>query len=303
MAMFNSRRVLPGVALVLLLALRPVAAADPPAAENNSTTEKFVFEPNIAYGTGGGEKLLLNLARPVEGQGPFPAVVFIHGGAWQGGNKDLHSPQIKELAARGYVALSIGYRLAPKHPHPAQIEDCKCAVRWLRAHAADYRVDPERIGAVGLSAGAHLAMILGVMDRQDGLEGSGGWSDQSSKVKAVVSFAGPTDLAARFPDVSTDILAKFIGGPVAEKQDLLKQASPITYVDKGDAAMLLFQGTVDPLIPAEQAFAMSAALTQAGVPGRVELLIGAQHGWGEPDLSRTMAGMNAFLDRQLKTVP
>ncbi len=300
--MFCLRQFLASLALATCLFAAAVAA-DPLADKGESAAPTFILEQNIEYGAGGGEKLLLNLARPAEGDGPFPAVIFIHGGAWQGGNKDLHVPQITELAGKGYVALSIGYRLAPKHPHPAQIEDCKCAVRWLRAHAGEYRVDPQRIGAVGLSAGAHLAMILGVMDSSDGLEGSGGWADQSSKVKAVVSFAGPTDLSAKFPDVSVDILAKFIGGPVAEKQDSLRQASPITYVNQGDAAMLIFQGTVDPLIPTEQAFAMATALSNAKVPGRIELLVGAQHGWGEPDLSRTMAEMHAFLDQQLKSAP
>lgn len=301
--MIHSARLF-GASLVLASGLiaSGKAYADPPVPEGDAARPAVVLEQNIEYGTGGGEKLHLNLARPKEGNGPFPAVIFIHGGAWQGGNKDMHNPQIQELAERGYVAVAVGYRLAPKHPHPAQIEDCKCAVRWLRAHAGDYKVDPERIGAVGLSAGAHLAMILGVADASDGLEGSGGWEDQSSKVKAVVSFAGPTDLTAKFPDVSVEILAKFVGGPPAEKQELLRQASPITYVNKGDAAMLLYQGTVDPLIPTEQAFAMATALTKASVPGRVELLVGAQHGWGEPDLSRTMAGMHAFLDQHLRPV-
>ena len=284
------------------LLLTSSTKASPPE-EASPTKVEIVFETNLQYGTGAGEKLTLNLARPRDGEGPFPGVVFIHGGAWQGGNKELHDAQVKELAQRGFVAATVGYRLAPKHVFPAQIEDCKCAVRWLRAHAADYKLDPERIGAVGLSAGAHLVMMLGSMDPADGLEGSGGSSEQSSKVQAVVSFAGPTDLTADLPEVDTDILNKFVGRSEkdAQRQKLLERASPLHYVNAGDAPMLLFQGTRDPLIPAEQAFAMATALTKAQVPGRVEILVGAEHGWGEPDLTRTMNAMYAFLQQQLVT--
>lgn len=273
-----------------------VAAAAPPA-------EAVRFEPNLQYGTGGGEPLTLNLARPQEASGRLPCVLFIHGGAWQGGNKELHDGQVRELARRGFAAATVGYRFAPAHRFPAQIEDCKCAVRWLRAHASDYGLDPNRMGAVGFSAGAHLAMLLGTMDAADGCEGEGGSADQSSKVQAVVSFAGPTDLTAEFPTVSVEILDKLVGPQPSDAQRLerLRLASPTHYVDRGDAPMLLFQGTQDPLIPTPQAFAMVTALSTAQVAGRVELLIGASHGWPEPDLTRTMDAMYAFLERQLGT--
>jgi acetyl esterase/lipase len=227
-------------------------------------------------------------------------VVVIHGGAWTGGNKDGHDPQIKQLASRGYLAVTVGYRLAPQHPFPTQIEDCKCAVRWLRANADQLGIDAERIGALGFSAGAHLAMMLGVMDPQDGLEGSGGWSDQSSKVQAVVSFAGPTDLSLELPAASSAIVEAFLGGKLADKQQELRQASPVSYTSAGDAPMLLFQGTSDDIVPCDQAFAMTTALSKAGVPGRVELLIGAGHGWGQPEVDRTFAVAYAFLDQYLR---
>lgn len=259
-----------------------------------------VFKKDLEYGTGGGEHRHLNLARPAELSAPAPAVVVIHGGAWMGGNKEGHNAQIKELAQRGFVAVTIGYRLAPQHPFPAQIEDCKCAVRWLRAHADELQIDPQRIGAIGFSAGAHLAMMLGAMDDADGLEGAGGWSDQSSKVQAVVSFAGPTDLTLELPQHSTEIVEKFVGGPLDEKIDVVRQASPITYVSPGDAPMLLFQGTNDEIVPCNQAFAMATALSKANVPGRVELLIGAGHGWPADESKRTFAVAYDFLEEHLK---
>jgi len=210
------------------------------------------------------------------------------------------NPLVKKIARRGYVAVTVSYRLAPKYPFPAQIEDVKCAVRYLRAHAKKYNIDPKRIGAVGMSAGAHLAMMIGAMDKPDGLEGNGGWADRSSKVQAVVSFVGPTDLTRTdFPDRVKGILQGFIGGSLEEKPDSYAAASPITYLDKSDAPMLLFHGTKDPLIPNTQAFVMAEALTKAEIPGRVELLLGKGHGWGEPHMSQTLEKTYLFFDQQL----
>src|SRR5262249_53417611 len=144
---------------------------------------------------------------------------------------------IEQSAAKGYVSASIGYRLAPKHVFPSQVEDCKCAVRWLRANANRLHIDPRRVGVVGSSAGAHLAMMLGAMEPSDGLEGNGGSGEASSRVQAVVSFAGPTNLRAEFPDVSKPLLATFLGGPQPEKAEAARLASPITYVSQGDPPM------------------------------------------------------------------
>ena len=129
-------------------------------------------------------------------------------------------------------------------------------------------------------------MMLGVTTREDGLEGEGGSAEQSSRVQAVVSFFGPTDLlAADLPPVTDNILKNFLGGPKAEKADAARKASPVTYVRKDAAPMLLFQGTADPLVPATQAYKMADAMTKAGVPGRVEILVGLGHGWTAPNWS------------------
>jgi dienelactone hydrolase len=144
-------------------------------------------------------------------------------------------------------------------------------------------------------------MLLGVMDKQDGLEGTGGYPDQSSKVNAVVAFFGPTELGASdIPAVSVGLVNDFLDSTKEENPEVRKTASPITYVDKADAPLLIYQGTKDPLVPHTQAFLMADAMTKAGMPGRVEILIGAGHGWGNPELSRTVEGTAAFLAEHLK---
>ena len=263
--------------------------------------DDVIFEKDVVYGKGAGEDLKLNISRPKDATGALPCIVFIHGGGWAAGNKEGHTPQTWEVTKKGYVGVTVGYRFAPKHRFPAQIEDANCAIRYLRANAEKYGIDKARIGAVGFSAGAHLSMLLGVMDAADGLEGEGGNPEQSSKVNAVVSWFGPTDLSTKdWPDASRMLVEQFVGGTQVEKAEVCKRASPVTYVTKGDAPMLLIQGTKDRLVPHTQAYLMIDALSQAGVPGRLDMIVGADHGWGNPELQRTADETYAFFDLHLK---
>lgn len=234
-------------------------------------------------------------------------VVCIHGGGWAAGKRQDLDELTRQLAAQGFVAATVSYRFAPKDRFPAQIIDCAEAVRFLRKNADRFGIDPDRIGAVGFSAGAHLAMLLGVGDTGDGLGIEGGLSTRwnaeptsSGKVNAVVAFFGPTRLdAAGLPAQSVEILDKLVGTEDG-KAERLRAASPVTYVNKGDAPMLLFQGTADPLVPASQASLMADALGKAGVRGRVELIAGAGHGWGGEDLARTLKETVEFFKEELK---
>lgn len=291
-------KLVPFLAIIVSIAGAPPLRADD-APKAPAADAEIELQTDLVYGTGAGEPLKLDLAMPKGLDKPTPAVIWIHGGAWQGGRKEEFTNLIRDSARKGYVSASINYRLAPKHLFPAQVEDCKCAVRWLRANAAKYHVDPNRIGVVGSSAGAHLAMMLGAMDSGDGLEGEGGSAEASSRVQVVVSYAGPTNLLSEFPVVSKPLLATFLGGPANEKQEAARKASPLTYVSAGDPPMLLVQGTKDPLVPHDQAFQMTDALTKAGVPGRVELLIGEGHGWPKQH-ERVMRETFDFLDKTLK---
>lgn len=298
----SQRLLVVALGLTALLATGQQQAAETTLVADVKAEPKAVeveLTKDIVYGTGAGENLLLDLATPKGLNNPAPGLIFIHGGAWQGGSKDEFESLIRDAARAGYVAVSINYRLAPKHVFPAQIEDCKCAVRWFRAHAEKLHVDPNRIGVVGASAGAHLAMLLGAMDSGDGLEGSGGSPDASSRVQVVVSYAGPTNLLTEFPDASKPLIATFLGGAVKDKQDLARAASPVTYVSANDPPMLLVQGTKDPLVPHDQAFQMAEALTKAGVHGRVEVLLGEGHGW-PMEHARVMRATYEFLGHTLK---
>ena len=280
--------------LLVLLATTAAFAAEPPA--------DVLFEKDLTYGKGGGVELKLNLSRPMDAAGKkLPCVLVMHGGGWAGGNRAQHDDITFRFARAGYVSATIGYRLAPAHQFPAQVHDVKAAVRFLRANAEKYGIDAQRFGAVGFSAGAHLSMMLGTTDKDDGLEGDGGSPDQPSKVQAVVAYFGPTDLAATdIPQSVQGILKNFIGGTAIEKPREYRQASPITYVSPADAPMLLFQGTKDPLVPHTQAYAMVEAMTRYNIPGRVELLLNAGHGWGEPEIKRTVDSTFAFFDQHLK---
>lgn len=272
----------------------------PVRAEDAAPQVDVDYRANVEYGTGGDKKLRLHLALPKTGE-KLPGLLFIHGGGWAAGSRDDLSKQIQFAARQGYVAVSVGYRFAPQDPFPAQVEDVKCAVRWLRAHAAELKLDGDKLGAIGFSAGAHLAMMLGVMDKGDGLEGNGGWADQSSKVQAVVAYFGPTNFSAELPPVSKGIVKHFIGYEQSEKPELYKQASPLTYVNQGDAPMLLYQGTEDVLVPYDQAWFMAQALTKAKVPGRIEFMLGVNHGWNGSEMERTNRESLDFFAKYLMT--
>ena len=259
-------------------------------------------EQDIVFGRGGDTELKLDLARPDNGAGPFPAVICLHGGGWVGGDRKQMAQTIEVLARRGYVAVTPDYRLAPRHRFPAPVEDCKAAVRWLRANAGKYKVDPGRIGVVGFSAGAHLACLLGVTDKADGLEGKGGNPEQSSRVRAVVSFFGPTDLTQRVwsKEVEEKNLVPLLGGTLDQRPEAYRKASPLTYAGKGAAAFLFLHGTEDPVVPLRQAQDLADKLTKAGVSARVIEVPGEGHGWRGPNLLWSLDQMLTFFDEKLK---
>ena len=205
---------------------------------------------------------------------PLPLVVWIHGGGWRNGDKRSGQNRVAPLAASGrYVGASIGYRLSGEAQWPAQIHDCKAAIRWLRAHAKEYGIDPDRIAVWGSSAGGHLVSMLGTSGGVAALEGKlGKHGDQSSRVQAVVNYYGPSALLlmnsrpSRIDhDAKDSPESLLIGAPIQTVKDKTRQASPLTHVTKDDAPHLHVHGTDDPLVPFHQSEILHAALKKAGV--------------------------------------
>lgn len=255
---------------------------------------------DVVYGKGDGQDLHMDIAKPASGDGPFPVVVCIHGGAWRGGNKQRYHMLIKQLAQQGYVAVTVQYRLVPHARFPSQVEDVKCAVRYLRAHAAELKINPDRIGAMGESAGGHLSLMLATTDAKSGMEGGGGWADQSSRIQAEVNFFGPTDMTLPYPEGVQPLLTNFIGGTLQEKPNEHRAASPITYLTADDPPIITFHGTADNVVPYEQATVLDAACKKIGVPHELVTIQDGAHGFQGEDLLRTLKLMVEFFDEHLK---
>jgi acetyl esterase/lipase len=271
-----------------------------------------LYHPDVTYCTLGKTNLKLDLAFPQKGEGPFPAVIIIHGGGWFWGSHKSHVPLALKLAQRGYVAVTIGYRFAPTHRFPAQVHDVKGAARWLRANAARYKVDKDRIGALGYSSGGHLACMLGTTSGLAQLEGEGNHAKESSRVQAVVSYYGLTDLtqlyascvAGELPTVERNlmrvVLERFVGGTPDRAADRYAKASPITYASAGSAPTLLIHGTADRKVPLSQSQRFEKRLKEVGAKVRLMALEGAPHDFEGDFEQRANAAALAFFDQHLK---
>ncbi len=272
----------------------------------------IAISQNLTYATVDGVSLQLDLAQPAEGEGPFPTLVFIHGGGWSGGNRHSYRASIEGAARRGYVAATISYRLTqpdansvPKVPFPAQIHDCKAAVRWLRAHAKDYRIDPERMAAIGGSAGGHLSLLVGLTDKNDRLEGDLGNPDQSSRVQAVVNIYGPTELKSLYETtpVVQGLLKALCNGTPEQVADTYRQASPVTFITADDPLILTLHGDADEIVPVQQARLLDDQLKAAKLNHELIVLAGQGHGFQGPAAVEAQAAIWKFLDARLKPVP
>ncbi len=236
---------------------------------------------NVVYCTLGGESLTMDLYFPKQvDNARWPVTMYIHGGAWSAGDKRSGAGyvEVPALQAAGFVVAAVNYRLAPQYHFPAMIEDVKCAVRFLRAHAAEYGLDPERIGVWGGSAGGHLAALLGTSDASAGWD-VGPYLEQSSRVQAVVDMFGPADLPMLF--AHTQGQRRFLGVFDASSPDdpVLVSASPVHYVTPDDPPFLLLHGDRDEVVPLEQSERFFAALQQTGVPAQLVVVHNAGHGF------------------------
>jgi acetyl esterase/lipase len=275
----------PGItSLIALLTFVPLALpqpAGPPRA--TPLPEGAVVHRDLAYVPGGHERQKLDLYLP-KSDLALPLIINIHGGAFRMGSKEMGVPT--EYLARGYAVASINYRLSQHAIFPAQIEDCKAAVRWLRANAGQYGLDPNRFAAMGSSAGGHLAAMLGTAGDIPEFD-VGDHLDQCSRVQAVVDYFGPTDFLqmdahrlpnGQFHDPADSPESQLIGGAIQENQEKTKRANPITYVSRDDPPFLICHGDADPLVPHHQSELLVAALEAAGVPVTFHTVKGGGHG-------------------------
>ncbi len=284
-------RCLGGVFPVLfLLMIAPPATAEP------NYTEKY----NLTYVQHGDESLRCDIFIPA-GDGPFPGVLLVHGGAWLSGAKWHMRRVVNPLVEHGYVACSIDYRLAPKYPFPAQIDDCKAAVRWLRSHAKQFKIDPERIGGYGYSAGGQLVALLGVTDRNDGLEGPDATADgPSTRLQCIVAGGAPCDF--RSVPLDSTGLAYWLGGSRAEKPLAYQQASPLNFVTPDDPPSFFFHGEEDRLVPLVSPRKMVESLTASRVPATLHTVADAGHIEAFLNAAAIAAAIE-FLDKYLQPAP
>ena len=246
------------------------------------------------------ERHKLDLYLPANGTN-LPLLVWVHGGAWMGGNKER--PPALPLLREGFAVASINYRLSQHAKFPAQLEDCKAAIRWLRAHAGEYGINPERIGAWGASAGGHLVALLGTTGDTKEFE-VGENLDHSSSVQAVCDFFGPSDFLqiGKMPsdldhDAPDSPEAKLIGGAIHDEKEKARRANPIIYITESDAPFLILHGDRDRTVPINQSELLQEALEKQGVESTFHVVKGAGHGFSGPEIARMV---REFFGKHLK---
>ena len=276
--------------VVLLVALRGLGFGD------TAQPADVAMSEGIVYATPNGAELALDLARPTQGRGPHPVVLCIHGGGWKDGDRSIYKELIRRLAGSGFAALSVSYRLTSdaRNTWPAQLEDVRAALSWIREQAGEFNLDSERIAVLGHSAGGHLSLMLGLLPSAA--------RGEAGLVQAVVNYFGPTDLTqeAAYEPRIFKLAEGLCGGPLAGRVEIYASASPISYVDAGDPPILTFHGTADKIVPVSQARTLHEKLGAVGLVQHMELLDGKKHGWDGEDLKRTDARRLKFLHAYLR---
>jgi len=257
-------------------------------------------ERDVVYGTPNGHRLLMDIYRP-SSTGPHPAVVLVHGGGWLGGSKAGHAGTGAMLARNGYTACAINYRLAPDFPYPAAFDDCQRAVRWIRAHAGDYDINPKRVGAMGDSAGGHLVALIGVRGTRDNSDRS--LSSFRSRPDAVVGYYGAYELVRMWQiEMAHRPLTAWLGGPPEGHEKVYKETSPASMASRSSPPFLILHGDQDKVNPEEQSHLLHRALRKKGVESTLLILKGVGHGWApeSPQGREAEAAVLAFFAKHLK---
>lgn len=262
------------------------------------------------YASGGNRFQMVDVYLPKQRKSdrPLPVVAFVHGGGWAGGSRLFFTARACDYAATGdFVAVCVGYRLTSEASWPAQIHDCKAAIRWIRGHAEELNVNPDRIGVFGGSAGAHLAALLGTSGNVVRLDGDlGEFTNLPSRVQCVVNICGPADLTkpvctGRSAALLVELVTKLLGGTIEEKPDVAREASPITYVSAATPPMLTIHGTKDSLVDFQQSVAFDEALKKAGAKSLLVPMLDVDHNFSAG--AETLRRIRQFFDIQLRDSP
>ncbi len=290
------------VVFIATLTIVSVATCPSLKAAELVVPDTVTFEKGIEFSNPDDQHLQLNMARPATGTGPFPAVVCIHGGGFRAGTREGHNPLCIALAQKGFVAVTVTYRLAPKYQFPAAVYDVKAAVRWLRANAQRYKINPDRIGATGDSAGGHLALFLGVTAGQRQFEGDGGNATFSSSVNCVVDYYGPSDFTKSYGKSvdAHEVLPLFFGANLEQERQKHIIGSPLNWVTPAASPTLLIHGTEDKYVAYEQAVWMRDRLAASGVEAELLTVQGAGHGFKGEDAEKARNALIAFFEKHLK---
>lgn len=298
--------------LAAVLSAAEETAPEPAPKPEFKAPEGMELIKDIAYSPDGNVKHRLDILRlKKQPKSPMPVLVWIHGGGFVSGSRTDGYKRLERFVKQGYLGITIDYRFAYEARFPAQLQDCKCAIRFLRAHAKEYNLDPDRIGVWGGSAGGNLVAMLGVTGGIKEFEGDGGWEAFSSRVQAVIEYYGMTDFlaiyelakagksTARFlPLDGKESISHLLGVKYFENPELCRKASPTTYATKDDAPFYIFHGGLDPLTPASQGELLNKVLRKAGVESDFYLVKDGKHGWPpRPDVD---GRIDAFLDKHLR---
>ena len=260
------------------------------------------LEADVVYAEVDGVPLRYDHYRPLGRTGPVPAVVFVHGGGWMRGDPSQAAANALHFARRGIATVAISYRLAPGHRFPAPLDDVRRGLRWIRAHADALGIDAGRLALLGVSAGAHLAMLTHLAGTLPELAPDlpAELRDVPETVRAVVAHYGPFDLGRRRSEMVDGLL-----GPRVEDPAWTRLASPVAHAARATAPVLLIHGTADALVSWRESERMHAALLDAGKESQLLLLEGAPHAfqvnWRGEANQRANAAMDAFLDQHLLT--
>jgi len=280
-------------------AAQPKTKPQPPAAKP-ALPAGVQAQRDLEYVPGGHARNKLDLFLPAKADHPLPVIVWIHGGGWQGGSKE-GCPALP-FVGKGFAVASINYRLSQHAIFPAQIEDCKAAIRWLRASAKKYGLDGNHIGVWGASAGGHLVALLGTSGDVKELQGKGENLDRSSRVQCVVDWFGPTDFTRMggWQDKPDSPMAKLVGGPVRDRQELAGKANPITYVTKDDPPFLIMHGEEDKVVPMNQSELLDEAVRKVGVESTLVRIPGNGHGGPGFTTPENWRKIEDFFEKHLK---